>query len=64
MRCCASSTTSTVPEPQPDPRSFVEATLFAAALKPLAEAMGFMGEVVTGEVAQRLFLPPGPPHGR
>jgi hypothetical protein len=63
MKCCASSTTSTAPKPQPDPHAFVEATLFAAALKPLAESLGFMGEVVVGDVAQRLFLPPGSPRG-
>jgi hypothetical protein len=51
------STTSTAPEP-PAPRAFVEATLFAAALEPLAAGLGFMGEIVVGAVARDLFLPP------
>lgn len=58
MRCCASSTISTVPErPQPDPRSVVEAELFAAALEPLAQSLGFVGEFAVSSVAQQLFAP-------
>jgi hypothetical protein len=56
MRCCASSTTSTGAS-APNPRSIVEATLFAAALKPLSASLGFLGEVVVDEVARDLFVP-------
>ena len=57
MRCCGSSTTSTVPNPTP--RGFAEATLFAAVLKPLAAGMGFFGDIVVEAVARDLFLQSG-----
>ena len=54
MRCNGSPTTCTVPERRPEVREVgarLEALLFAAALRPLANALGFYGESVAEAVA-------------
>lgn len=71
MRCCASSTTSTAAdqpsvivtfrEPQgdtkgPQPAQLAEALLFREILKPLAQALGPVGEIALGTVADDLFV--------
>ncbi len=58
MKCCASPTTSIVPNPASDAtRSREAAAQFAAllmnvAFKPLASAMGFYGDLVVGTASQ------------
>ena len=63
MKCSASPTTFTAAEPPADAaaqaRRVAEAVLFREVLKPLSAALGPVGEIVTGTVADRLFaLPP------
>ncbi len=54
MRCCASPTTSTAPERTStrEVAAQFDALLLASALKPVAAALGFYGELVVGNVTQ------------
>ena len=65
MRCCASPTTSTAPDPragerralaQTDARAVMSAVLFREILKPLAQGLGPVGEIALGAVADELFV--------
>ncbi len=59
MKCCASPTTSTgVDPPVPPVAQAVEALLFSEILKPLAGALGPLGEEFTALVAERAFVRP------
>ena len=86
MRCCASPTTSSADPPSSfaptdgahDAAITFETLLFGQTLKPLADSLGFYGDVVTGACAQsvarslsgdltdrlaRLFTPEAPQQG-
>ena len=60
MKCCGSQTTSTAPEPaaraaslrSADAPRFFEALMLSAALKPVADALGYYGELVIERCAQ------------
>jgi hypothetical protein len=59
MRCCASSTTSIVAdaaEVQRRVRDVASAVLFREILKPLAQGLGPLGEIVLGTVADDVFV--------
>ncbi len=59
MKCCASPTISTGAEPLPPPVvQTVEALLFSEVFKPLASALGPLGEQFTALVAERTFVRP------
>ncbi len=59
MKCCASPTTSTAAEPLPPPVvQTVEALLFSDVLKPLAAALGPLGDQFTAIVAEHAFVRP------
>ena len=61
MRCSASPTTSIAAEASPDAartaQSAVEALLFAQVLRPLAGALGPLGDVFASELAAKLAAP-------
>jgi hypothetical protein len=61
MKCCGSQITSTAAEPPPPaPRPAVAdafgAILLSEIFKPLAAALGPVGDVVVGSVTQELFM--------
>lgn len=62
MKCCGSPTTSIAAEPraqeQRAARDVMNAVLFREVLKPLAQGLGPMGEIVTGQVADAMFVRP------
>jgi hypothetical protein len=63
MKCCASPTTSTAPDARAVEaarvaRAFTNALLFREILKPLASALGPVGETALGSVVDRLFARP------
>jgi len=63
MKCCVSQTTSTVPDARAAQaadaaRAFTNALLFREILKPLAGALGPVGETALGSVVDRLFARP------
>ena len=61
MRCCASPTTSTAADARVEgrqaARGVVDALLFREILKPLAQALGPVGETALGTVVDGLFAP-------
>ncbi len=59
MKCCVSPTTSIAAEPLPPPVvQTVEMLLFSDVLKPLASALGPLGEQFTALLAERIFVRP------
>ncbi|MGB8203354.1 MAG: hypothetical protein WCE83_01630 [Candidatus Baltobacteraceae bacterium] len=55
MRCCASPTTSTVPEPSlREASAQFAALLYRQAFAPLAAPLGFFGETVVDSVCRAL----------
>ena len=61
MKCCGSQITSTAAEPPPPAAQPIAADAFGAILmgeifKPLADALGPVGDVVVGSVAQDLMM--------
>jgi hypothetical protein len=62
MRCCESPTISIAAEPVAggtlSAREVMNAILFREILKPLAAALGPVGEVALGTVADELFVRP------
>jgi hypothetical protein len=59
MRCCASPTTFTAAEALPPAVvQTVEALLFSEVLKPVAAALGPLGDQFTALVADRAFVRP------
>ncbi len=62
MKCYASLTTSTVPDPRArDVAAQFEGLLFAQALAPLAKTCGFLGDTVIASVATDLARHDGGP---
>ena len=57
MRCSGSQTICTAVEParSREAMQVLESIAFAEVLKPLAQALGFVGEIAIGAVSQRLF---------
>jgi len=59
MKCCASPTTSTGADPLPPAVvQAVEALLFSEVLRPIAAALGPLGDQFTALVAERVFVRP------
>jgi len=59
MKCCVSPTISTGADPLPPAvEQTVEALLFSEVLKPIAAALGPLGDEFTAIVAERAFVRP------
>jgi hypothetical protein len=55
MRCCASPTTSTAPDPPPrEAASSFAALLYQEAFAPLAQPLGFFGEAAVAALCRSL----------